>query len=299
MQSFREILQTARSHGPKGIAVAAAADPEVLLALKAAKAEGLVEPILIGDEREIRQIAEQVGYPLENDRLITTRDKISAARAAVQEVASGRAELLMKGLINTADLLRAVLDKEAGLRTGRLLSHVSVVEPAGYDRLMLITDGGINIAPTLEEKMGIIINAVGVAQALGITRPKVAALAALEQVNPRMPAAVDAAALSQMARRGQIPGAIVDGPLALDNAIDKESAVHKGIESPVAGEADILLAPNIEAGNILHKALVYFANVKAAGLVVGARAPIVVTSRAENHETKLHSIALATLVATR
>ncbi|MCL4514401.1 MAG: phosphate butyryltransferase [Firmicutes bacterium] len=299
MQSFREILQTARSRGPKGIAVAAAADPEVLLALKAAKAEGLVEPILIGDEREIRQIAEQVGYPLENDRLITTRDKISAARAAVQEVASGRAELLMKGLINTADLLRAVLDKEAGLRTGRLLSHVSVVEPAGYDRLMLITDGGINIAPTLEEKMGIIINAVGVAQALGITRPKVAALAALEQVNPRMPAAVDAAALSQMARRGQIPGAIVDGPLALDNAIDKESAVHKGIESPVAGEADILLAPNIEAGNILHKALVYFANVKAAGLVVGARSPIVVTSRAENHETKLHSIALATLVATR
>lgn len=299
MQSFREILQTARSRGPKGIAVAAAADPEVLLALKAAKAEGLVEPILIGDEREIRQIAEQVGYPLENDRLITTRDKISAARAAVQEVASGRAELLMKGLINTADLLRAVLDKEAGLRTGRLLSHVSVVEPAGYDRLMLITDGGINIAPTLEEKMGIIINAVGVAQALGITRPKVAALAALEQVNPRMPAAVDAAALSQMARRGQIPGAIVDGPLALDNAIDKESAVHKGIESPVAGEADLLLAPNIEAGNILHKALVYFANVKAAGLVVGARSPIVVTSRAENHETKLHSIALATLVATR
>lgn len=299
MQSFREILQTSRSRGPKGIAVAAAADAEVLLALAAAKAEGLVEPILIGDEKEIRKTAEQVGYSLENDRIIAARDKASAARAAVQEVASGRAELLMKGLINTADLLRAVLDKEAGLRTGRLLSHVSVVEPAGYGRLILITDGGINIAPTLEEKVDIIVNAVGVAQALGIAKPKVAILAALEQVNPKMPAAVDAAALSQMSRRGQIPGAIVDGPLALDNAITKEAAVHKGIDSPVAGEADILLAPNIEAGNILHKALVYFANVKAAGLVVGARAPIVVTSRAETHETKLHSIALAALVAAR
>ncbi|MGE5577603.1 MAG: phosphate butyryltransferase [Syntrophothermus sp.] len=299
MQSFREILQTSRSRGPKGIAVAAAADAEVLLALAAAKAEGLVEPILIGDEKEIRKTAEQVGYSLENDRIIAARDKASAARAAVQEVASGRAELLMKGLINTADLLRAVLDKEAGLRTGRLLSHVSVVEPAGYGRLMLITDGGINIAPTLEEKVDITVNAVGVAHALGIAKPKVAILAALEQVNPKMPAAVDAAALSQMSRRGQIPGAIVDGPLALDNAINKEAAVHKGIDSPVAGEADILLAPNIEAGNILHKALVYFANVKAAGLVVGARAPIVVTSRAETHETKLHSIALAALVAAR
>ena len=202
----------------------------------------------------------------------------------------------MKGLINTADLLRAVLDKEVGLRTGRVLSHAAIYELPGFDRLITVTDGGMNIAPDLKQKADIIQNAVAVSKVLGISPAKVAVLAAVEVVNPDMPVTLEAAALAKMAERGQIKGAIVDGPLALDNAVEPEAAKHKGIQSAVAGQADILLVPNIEAGNILGKALVYMGPGKIAGLILGAAKPVIVTSRADSHEAKIISIALGALL---
>jgi phosphate butyryltransferase len=202
----------------------------------------------------------------------------------------------MKGLIPTADLLRAVLDKEFGLRTGRVLSHAATFEISGFERLLTVTDGGMNLAPALAQKADIIQNSVALVNALGISPVKVAALAAVEVVNPDMPATLDAAMLAKMAERGQIKGAIVDGHLALDNAISAEAAAHKGIKSPVAGNVDVLLVPDINAGNVLGKSLIYFAKAKMAGLILGAARPVVVTSRADTHEGKVLSIALGALL---
>lgn len=279
------------------LAVAAAQDQDVLEAVRDAVEWGVVSAILVGDEAKIQEIAQAIQLDLGQCQVIAEANPIVAARKAVALVAAGEADLVMKGKVSTADILRAVLDKEQGLRTGKLLSHVTALDIEGYDRLLFMTDGAMNIAPDLGQKVQIVQNAVDVARALGFVTPKVAALAAVELVNPDMPAAVEAALLAKMADRGQIRGAIVDGPLALDNAISQHSAQVKGIVSPVAGQADILMVPDIEAGNVLYKSLVYFAKARVAGVIAGAKAPVVLTSRSDSHQAKLDSIAFSAVFA--
>ena len=295
IKSYQELLDAVRGLPPKRVAVAAAQDDAVLEAVQGAKAQGIADFVLVGDKAKIQSLADNMGITLDGLTIVHEPDDRKAAFHAVSLVSRGEADVLMKGLIGTADLLRAVLDKEVGLRTGRVLSHAAAFELAGLNRLLIVTDGGMNINPTLQQKADIIQNSVGLAKTLGVTPAKVAVLAAVELVNPDMPATMEAAALAKMAERGQIKGAIVDGPLALDNAISEEAARHKGIKSPVAGMADILLVPDIEAGNMLVKSLVYFAGSKLAGLVLGAAKPVVVTSRADTHESKILSIALGVL----
>ncbi len=298
LKSLDAILAAAQAKGGhKKIAVAAAQDPEVLTAIKGAYELGLATAILVGDADKIRQAADPVGFDLNQAEIVDEPTPVGAARRAVSLVRSGHAQMLMKGLLNTADILRAVLDKEIGLRTGRVLSHVAIMEPQGYGRLLLMTDGGMNIAPDLKQKAQMIENAVGVAQKLGILCPKVAVITAFEQVNPDMPATVEAALLSKMAERGQIKNCVVDGPIALDGAVSEEAAKHKGMQSPVAGQADILLVPVIEVGNVLYKTITYLGNGKVAGIIAGAAAPIILTSRSDSPEAKLNSIAAAVLVA--
>lgn len=298
LRSLQEVLIAARAKGgSKAIAVAVAEDIEVLSAIKDATELGLATAILVGDAGKIAQIAAAVGLDLQGVEVINEVHPVFAARKAVELVSSGRAQILMKGLVSTADIMRAVLDKEIGLRTGRVISHVAVIEPRGYGRLLLMTDGGMVIAPDLKQKAQMIENAVGVARKLGNECPKVAVITAFEQVNPDMPATVDAALLAKMAERGQIKNCIVDGPIALDAAISKEAAAHKGMQSPVAGEADVLLVPVIEAGNVMYKTLVYLGGAEVAGVIAGAAAPIILTSRSDTHQAKLYSIATAVLMS--
>jgi len=241
-------------------------------------------------------MALEAGLDLEGVRLMEAKDFADAATKAVALVRSGEADILMKGVLDTSILLKAALNKEAGLNSGRLTSHVAVIESSYYHKLFIVTDAAINIAPDLQGKVDMIANAVQVSRSLGVERPKVALLAAVEKVNPeRMPCTVDAAIITQMQKRGQIKDCIVDGPLALDNAISAESARIKKIVSEVAGDADILVAPDIEAGNILYKALVDLGGAKGAAIVAGAAKPIVLTSRSDSKETKLASIALAAI----
>ncbi|WP_284708577.1 phosphate butyryltransferase [Sporomusa paucivorans] len=296
LRNFEDILNAVKDEAPKRVAVAVAQDDAIMEAVQGAREQKIAEFILVGDREKIHETAGKLGVSLEDVQIIHEPDDRKAAYRAVALVSGGQADVLMKGLINTADLLRAVLDKEIGLRTGRVLSHTAVYELPGFDRLLMVTDGGMNIAPTLQQKADIIQNSVQLARVLGISPAKVAVLAAVEVINPDMPATLEAAALTKMADRGQIKGAIVDGPLALDNAISLEAASHKGIKSPVAGMADILVTPDIVAGNILGKSLVYIAKGKIAGLVLGAAKPVVVTSRADTHEAKLMSIALGALL---
>lgn len=297
-----ELIQRAKAlsaeRGRVRIAVAAAQDEEVLVAVETARRDGLAEAILVGDRLLIESLARDHSIDLSKYQVIDEPDVARSAAVAVDCVRRGDAAFVMKGILDTSVLLKAVLNKETGLNAGRLVSHVGVAESAHYHKLFLITDAVINIAPSLQEKIAIIRNAVDCAQALGIDRPKVALLAAVEKVNPdKMPCTTDAAILTQMNRRGQIRDCIIDGPLALDNAISAESVRIKKIESPVAGDADILVAPDIEAGNILYKAVIDLGGAKGAGLVIGAGAPVVLTSRADTAETKHASIALAVLVA--
>ncbi|PLR99864.1 phosphate butyryltransferase [Bacillus sp. T33-2] len=278
------------------VAVAAAEDPEVIEAVASAVKMGLADFLLFGNAEKIIELLRNNHHDLAVDervRVIHTGEKATSAEQAVRAIISKEATVLMKGDIQTAAILKAVLNKEYGLRTGRVLSHVGVFEVPGYDRLILVTDAGMNITPDLEHKAQIAINAIETAKALGIENPKVAPIAALETINPAMAATVDAAALTQMNRRGQIAGCVIDGPLALDNAVSSIAAAHKGIKSEVAGQADILLVPTIEVGNALYKSLVYFAKAKVGGVIAGAAAPIVLTSRADTAESKLYSLALA------
>ncbi|OHE70721.1 MAG: phosphate butyryltransferase [Treponema sp. RIFOXYC1_FULL_61_9] len=280
------------------IAVAAAQDAAVLQAVEAARKAGLAQSILFGDREAIARVADAEGIDLSPFEVIHEAEPAMAAVAAVAHIRAGEASVVMKGLLDTSILLKAVLDKERGLNAGRLVSHVGVVESPYYRKLLIVTDAAINIAPTLAEKIDIVRNAVDCARAIGIGLPKVAILAAVEKVvAEKMPCTADAAILTQMNRRGQIPFCVIDGPLALDNAISAEAARIKKIESSVAGDADILVAPDIEAGNILYKCLLDLGGAKGAGLVLGARAPIVLTSRADSADTKLASIALGVLAA--
>lgn len=296
IRSFEAVLEAVKAKEPKRIAVAAAQDEAVLTAVQDAKVRGIADFTLIGDSEKIKHLANMHGISLEGIEIIHEKEDRKAAYHAVSLVSSGQADVLMKGLINTADILRAVLDKEIGLRTGRVLSHVFIYDLPQLDRLLMITDAAVNIAPTLKEKADIIQNSVNMANALGIIPAKVAVLAALETVNPNMSATIEAAALAKMADRKQIKGAMIDGPLGFDNAISLEAAKHKGIDSEVAGVADILMVPDIEAGNMLAKSLSYFAGGRIAGLALGTAKPVILTSRADTPDTKLMSIALSTLV---
>jgi phosphate butyryltransferase len=296
-RSFDELLDAARARGPVSIAVAAAHDPDVIEALKRARELGLAEGILVGNGDEIRALAREGGFDLADSQIVNEPDPAAAVRQAIALVREGRAGLLMKGKIATASLIRALLDKDAGLRGNRRLSQVVVFQVPGGDRLMLLTDAAINIAPTLAEKAELCRNAITVAQAVGIAKPNIAALCALEMVNPEMPATVDAAALCAMNRRGQLPGCYIEGPIALDACLSRFAAERKKIDSPVVENTDIFLAPDIEAANILYRAIVYFGKAESGGIVLGARAPVVLLSRAETPETKVRSIAIGVLTA--
>ncbi|MDP3487091.1 MAG: phosphate butyryltransferase [Bacillota bacterium] len=297
LKNFSEVLAAAKQGPRRKIAVAVAEDVDVLSAIKDAQEAGIAEAILVGDADKIRAIAKEIDFDITSLEILNETDNIQAAKLAVSLVREGRAQMLMKGLIGTADILRAVLDKENGLRTGRVLSHVAVLEVPTYHKLLFMSDGGQNIAPDLKQKAEITQNAVDIARALGIVTPKVAALAALELVNPKMQATVDAAELQAMAERGELTNCIVHGPLAFDGAISAEAAKHKGITSEVSGDVDVLIVPYIEVGNVLYKTLVYLAKAKVAGLIAGAAAPIVLTSRSDSHEAKLLSIACASVAA--
>ena len=292
-----DLVAAARAAGPVAIAIAAAQDAAVIEALHIAEQSGLATGFFVGDPRKIAALAEASGFRIPAERLIAEPDDAAAARAAIGMVRAGKARLLMKGKISTAALVRLVLDKEQGLRGGRLLSQVIAFQVPGIDRLMLMSDAAINIAPALEQKADICRNAIEVAHAIGIEKPNVALLCALEFVNPDMPATIDAAALALMNRRGQIQGAYLEGPIALDAPLSRFAAERKAIDSPLVENTDIFIAPDIEAGNILYRAILYFARGSSGGIVVGAKVPLVLLSRAEPPETKIYSIALAILAA--
>ena len=296
-RNFEELLLKANTYSNKKVAVAVAQDEPVLEAIKAAKEKGIADAILVGDKLEIERIADKLEMDLSDYEIINETNVIKAAVEAVRLVSSGEADMVMKGLVDTATFLRSVLNKEVGLRTGKLMSHVSVFEIEGIDRLILLTDAAFNTYPDLKAKVQILNNSVEVAHACGIELPKVAAVCAVEVVNPDMPATIDASLLAKMNDRGQIKGCIVDGPLALDNALSEEAANHKGIIGQVAGKADIILLPNIETANVMYKTLTYTAKSRNGALLVGTSAPVILTSRADKFETKLNSIALAALVA--
>ena len=296
-KNFNDLLSKLKVAKRKKLSVAVAQDEPVLEAVKAAKERGIADAILVGNKEEIEKIARKIDMDLSDFEIIHEEDIKKAALKAIELVSSGVADMVMKGLVDTATFLRSVLNKEVGLRTGNLMSHVAVFEIEGIDRLILLTDAAFNTYPDLKQKVQIINNSVMVAKSCGIENIKVAPICAVEVVNPDMPATVDAALLSKMSDRGQIKGCIVDGPLALDNALSEEAAHHKGITGSVAGRADILLLPNIDVANVMYKTLTYTSNTKNGGILVGASAPVILTSRTDSFETKVNSIALAALVS--
>lgn len=299
MRNFSEVIKFAKERGPKTISVACCQDKEVLMAVEMARKEKIANAILVGDIEKTREIANNINIDLNNYELIDIKDLSEACLKGVELVSTNKADMVMKGLVDTSIILKSVLNKDVGLRTGNVLSHVGVFDVDGYDRLFFVTDAAMNIAPDLNAKKQIIENSCAVAHALDIEIPKVAAICAKEKVNPKMKDTVDAKELEDMYLRGEIEGCIVGGPFALDNAVSIEASVHKGIDHPVAGKADILLVPDIEAGNILYKSLVFFSKTRNAGVIVGAKAPIILTSRADSEETKLNSIALGVLMAAK
>lgn len=300
IKTLKEVLSVARERGPKMVAVACAQDEDALLAVENARANGIIEAVLIGDMAKIKEIAEKNAIDLNAYQCMDFPDLTEASRKAVELVSSGKAHMVMKGLVDTSIILKAVLDKEIGLRTGNALSHVAVFDlHTHYHKLLLVTDAAMNIAPDLTTKKQIIENAVVVAKALDIETPKVAVICAKEKVEPKMPATVDAAELQAMNERGEISDCLVGGPLALDNAVSLDAAKLKKISHPVAGDADILLCPTIEAGNVLYKSLGFLTSAESAGVIVGAKAPVILTSRADSEQAKLNSIALGVLMAAK
>ncbi len=295
-EQLRKLLSHAAGT-PLPTAIAHPCDEVSLLAAVEAAQAGLITPILIGPEAKIRAVAATFNIDISQLRIEPAPHSHAAAARAVALVREGQAKLLMKGSLHTDELLHEVMEAETGLRTGRRLSHVYVMDVPSYPRPLLVTDAAINIAPTLADKQSIIQNAIDLAHILGVATPHVAILAAVETINPAMPATLDAAALCKMAERGQITGGVLDGPLAFDNAISAAAAAQKGIVSPVSGLADILVVPNIEAGNILAKQLTFLANADAAGIVLGAAVPIILTSRADDARARLASCAIAVMLA--
>jgi phosphotransacetylase len=294
---YERLLTRCKSLAAIPTAVAYPCEASALAGAIEAGTKGLIEPILVGPAGQIQAIARKSGLDLGTAQIVDAPDAPAAARQAVALVREGKAELLMKGSLHTDELLAAVVARETGLRTGRRISHVFLMDVPTYHKPLLVTDGAINIAPTLEDKVDIVQNAIDLAASFGVEKPKVAILAAVETVNSKMQATLDAAALCKMAERGQITGGLLDGPLAFDNAIDKDAARTKKIFSEVAGDPDILLAPDLEAGNILAKQLSFLANADSAGLVLGARVPIILTSRADSVRSRIASCAVAAMAA--
>ncbi|MEN8516102.1 phosphate acetyltransferase [Burkholderia sp. RS02] len=296
-QKYDALIARCRSLRPVTVAVAHPCDEVSLRAAVAAARAGIVVPILVGPTARITALAATLGVDLSGYRLVDAPHSHASAARAVELVRSGDAQALMKGSLHTDELLEEVVRADTGLRTGRRLSHVFIMDVPTYHKPLFITDAAVNIRPTLEQKADIVQNAIDLAHALGIGQPKVAILSAIETVSSKLPSTLDAAALCKMAERGQITGALLDGPLALDNAISPEAARLKHLGSAVAGDADILLAPDLEAGNMLAKELTFLANADAAGIVLGARVPVILTSRADSERTRLASCAIAALVA--
>ena len=297
-KGFDDLLKRVSECSRKKVAVAVAEDEPVLEAVKAAKEQGIADAILVGDEAKIREIAGKLNMDLSGYEVINEPDHIQESLKAVSLVHNGQADMYMKGLIDTKSFLKSVLDKEVGLRTGKPLSHVAVFEVKGVDHLLFLTDVAFMTYPTLEDKKAIIENTVAVCHACGIPNPKVAPIAAVEVVNPKMPCTVDAEALTKMNENGEITGCVVDGPLSMDMAIDKEAAAHKGgTGRKIAGDADVLLFPDIHAGNLVYKTLTHLCEVKNGCILTGTAAPVILTSRSDTFETKMNSIALAAVVA--
>jgi len=298
IKNFDELIKKVQNfEGKKKVVVAAAHDEHTLEAVMHAADNNIVDPILIGNKEKIKEILNKLGKKVSDDAIIDAADEIAAAEKAVEMARNGEAHLIMKGKIQTADLLRAVVDKEKGLRTGKVMSHFSIQEVPSYHKLLVTTDGGMLMYPDLEQKKKIIENAVGVLHSLGYENPKVGVLAAVETVNPKMPEAVDGGKLKEMNQKGEITGCIIEGPISYDIAMNKESGIIKGFNSPVAGDPDILVVPNITAGNILGKCLVYSAGAKMAGFIVGAKVPIVLTSRGSSAEEKYLSLVISAAAA--
>jgi phosphate acetyltransferase len=294
---FDEMLARRKGAAPLPTAVVHPCSEDALLGAVEAARAGLIEPVLVGPQEQIRETAAKAKLDLSPYKIVSTADPEESAAAAANLAGSGKVGALMKGSLHTDQYMHAVLQKENRLRMSRLLSHCMLIAAPAYSRRIIISDAAVNIAPDLDQKRDIVQNAIILARALGIVQPKVAILAAIETVNSKMPATMDAAALAKMADRRQIVGGVVDGPLDLDIAVDEEAARIKGIESPVAGKADILIAPNIEAGNMMYKELAFMAGAQVAGLVMGARVPVILTSRADTAQARLFSCALAVLLA--
>lgn len=294
---YDRLVAVAQSLPRLKVAVVHACDAASLGAVFEAAELGLIEPILVGPKAKIAAAAEALGKSIATFRVVDAPHSHAAAEAAVELVRSGQAEALMKGSLHTDELMAAVVRRDGGLRTARRISHCFVMDVPGHETALIITDAAVNIAPTLEDKVHIVQNAIDLARAMRVDPVRVAVLSAMETVNPKVPSTIEAAALCKMADRGQITGGIVDGPLALDNAIDLGAAKIKKIQSPVAGQANVLVVPDLEAGNMLAKSLTFLADADAAGIVLGARVPIILTSRADSTITRLASCAVASLVA--
>ncbi len=294
---YDRLLSRAKALPPVPTAVAHPCDASSLSAALDAGRLGLIKPILVGPLAKIRAAADKAGLELDGIEIVDSVHSHASAEQAVGQIREGRAECLMKGSLHTDELMAAVVSREGGLRTSRRISHCFIMDVPGHDDVIIISDAAINIAPDLAVKVDIVQNAIDLAHALGAGEVRVAILSAMETVNPKVPSTIEAAALCKMADRGQITGAILDGPLALDNAIDLDAARIKNLHSPVAGRANVLIVPDLEAGNMLAKSLTFLANADAAGIVLGARVPIILTSRADSVETRLASCAVASLVA--
>jgi len=298
--SFDEMLSEVKGKPKKNIAVAMAEEEDVLMAISAAHAQGIANAVLVGHKGKIVEIAAKHRIDIKPFDIVNAEEEKQSVAISIQLVREKLADTLMKGKCSTATLLRGVLDREQGLRSGKLLSHLAAFQVPHYPKIIMATDAAMNIAPDFSAKVCIIENAVQAAKMLGITRPKVAVIAAVEKVNyDSMPCTLDAALLSQMAARGQIKDAIIDGPLALDNAISAHACEVKGIETLVKGDADILMMPDIEAGNVFYKTMTYLANSKTAGIIVGAQVPIILTSRSDSDENKFFSIAFGLITSMR
>lgn len=298
IKKLDDILGQLRGSDKVVLSVACAHDDEVLIAIKSAVEKDIIKPILVGDKEKINYISNKIDFKLDNIEILNCTDIEESAKIAVQLVSDNKADFIMKGLIDTSILLKSVLNKDYGLRTDSLLSHVMIYELSSYHKLLLLTDGGMNISPNYDQKEKILKNSVQAARSLGMESVKVACLAAKEKVNPKMQATIDASLLAQASNEGKFgENVIVEGPLAFDIAVSKEASEIKGLSSKVSGDVDILLAPTIEVGNGIGKSFTYMANAKSAGVVMGAKSPIVLVSRADNHESKLYSIAYGALIA--
>jgi phosphate butyryltransferase len=295
IKSFAELKNKAKEKGKKKLVVACAGNRTVIEASYAAMKEGLITPIFVGDSENILEQEKITGIGIDTKYIVDIKNKNEAVKEAVRIVRSGDGDFLLKGMVKTSIFLKGILEPDSGLKTSRRLSHTAIIETKTYPKLIQMTDGGMNIKPDIETKVDIIKNSCSFAKSLGITKPKVALLSAIEIVNPEMQDTIDAAIIIKMGERGQLGNILIDGPLSLDLAISKESCKIKGIKNDVAGDADILIVPDIAAGNIAAKSLIYMGGAQAAGIVLGAKVPVVMLSRSDDKETKLNSIALGVL----